>query len=203
MTTIEELTASKPHKKHKISHKRWKVSELYLSSLQWIKVWDEKMRNSVFYGAFLTISWLKRRSIVKNYSECMGSNSAHRDAYVTRPQTQRLVCLWFWFAFSAILLECAPRAVHRKLDRACVANQNARLPRKRYGLRVRIMRIYYSLLGISNNEYLIINYSSKLFFISIRSHLGRNSQSGWLTHKWCMDFYFHALCRGSVLAWKP
>ncbi len=29
-----------------------------------------------------------------NYSKCMGSNSAYRDAYVTRPQTQRLVCLW-------------------------------------------------------------------------------------------------------------
>ena len=52
------------------------------------------MQNPVFYGAFLAISWIKPRSVVTNYSECMRSNSAYRDAYVTRSQTQSLVCLW-------------------------------------------------------------------------------------------------------------
>ena len=47
----------------------------------------------VFYAAFLTISWLKPRSIVTNYSGCIKSNSAYRDAYITRPQTQGIVCL--------------------------------------------------------------------------------------------------------------
>ena len=46
------------------------------------------MQNPVFYGAFLAISWIKPRSVVTNYSECMRSNSAYRDAYVTRSQTQ-------------------------------------------------------------------------------------------------------------------
>ena len=53
------------------------------------------MQNPVFYGAFLAISWIKPRSVVTNYSECMRSNSAYRDAYVTWSQTQSLVCLWF------------------------------------------------------------------------------------------------------------
>ena len=42
------------------------------------------MQNPVFYGAFLAISWIKPRSVVTNYSECMRSNSAYRDSYVTR-----------------------------------------------------------------------------------------------------------------------
>ena len=53
------------------------------------------MQNPVFYGAFLAISWIKPRSVVTNYSECMRSNSAYQDAYVTWSQTQSLVCLWF------------------------------------------------------------------------------------------------------------
>ena len=53
------------------------------------------MQNPVFYGAFLAIIWIKPRSVVTNYSECMRSNGAYRDAYVTRSQTQSLVCLWF------------------------------------------------------------------------------------------------------------
>ena len=52
------------------------------------------MQNPVFYGAFLGISWIKPRAVVTNYSECMRSDSAYRDAYVTRSQTQSLVCLW-------------------------------------------------------------------------------------------------------------
>ena len=59
------------------------------------------MQNPVFYGAFLAISWIKPRSVVTNYSECMRSNSAYRryrDAYATRSQTQSLVCLWFEYA---------------------------------------------------------------------------------------------------------
>ena len=36
------------------------------------------MQNPVFYGAFLEISWIKPRSVVTNYSECMRSNSAYR-----------------------------------------------------------------------------------------------------------------------------
>ena len=52
------------------------------------------MQNPLFYEAFLAISWIKLRSVVTNYSECMRSNSAYRDAYVTRSQTQSHVCLW-------------------------------------------------------------------------------------------------------------
>ena len=52
------------------------------------------MQNPVFYGAFLTISRIKPKSVVTNYSECVRSNSAYRDAYVTRSQTQSLVCMW-------------------------------------------------------------------------------------------------------------
>ena len=51
------------------------------------------MQNPVFYEAFLAISWIKPRSVVTNYSECMRSNSVYRDSYVTRSQTLSLVCL--------------------------------------------------------------------------------------------------------------
>ena len=50
------------------------------------------MQNPVFYGAFLAISWIKPRSVVTNYSECMRSNSAYRDTYVTRSQRALTAC---------------------------------------------------------------------------------------------------------------
>ena len=48
------------------------------------------------------ISWIKPRSVVTNYSECLRLNSAYRDTYVTRSQTQSLVCLWVYLKFTEI-----------------------------------------------------------------------------------------------------
>ena len=74
------------------------------------------MQNPVFYGAFLAISWIKPRSVVTNYSECMRSNSAYRDAYVTRSQTQSLVCLWIFYqkrTSSLFLTQMNARGIER------------------------------------------------------------------------------------------
>ena len=67
---------------------------------------DQKMQNPVFYGAFLAISWVKPRSVVTNYSECMRSNGAYRDAYVTRSQTQSLALTACGSTFQNVFFCC-------------------------------------------------------------------------------------------------
>ena len=42
------------------------------------------MQNSVFYGAFLAISWINPRLTVTNYRKCMRSNSSRRTAGTSR-----------------------------------------------------------------------------------------------------------------------
>ena len=54
--------------------------------------WDQKVQNSVFYEAFLLITWIKPSAGVTKYSKCMGSHVA-RD--LTMPRTIGMVHLWF------------------------------------------------------------------------------------------------------------
>ena len=60
------------------------------------------MQNPVFYGAFLAISWIKPRSVVTNYSECVWDQMAYRDVYVTRSQIQRIVGLCSHYSLFAL-----------------------------------------------------------------------------------------------------
>ena len=76
VTASEESTDSKPHQTPKYrTMKRQNASELYSSGLQQITVWDQKMQNPVFYGAFLAISRINTRSAVTNYRKYMIINS--------------------------------------------------------------------------------------------------------------------------------
>ena len=65
-----------------------KVSELYLSGLYFIQVWEQKRKNFEFYDAFPSIAWPKAISTVASYSE---SNSIMSRAPI---HIDRIVGLW-------------------------------------------------------------------------------------------------------------
>ena len=59
--------------------------------VHYINIWDQKVQNSVFYEAFLPITWIKPSAGVTKYSKYTGSHVA-RD--ITIPRTVRMVYLW-------------------------------------------------------------------------------------------------------------
>ena len=66
-----------PQKRRK-RHQKHTISYLYSFFLYYINNWDQKMQNSVFYEAFLPITWIKSSTGVTKYSQCMVSQHVTR-----------------------------------------------------------------------------------------------------------------------------
>ena len=65
----------------RICHQKHTISYLYSFFLHYINNWNQKVQNSVFYEAFVPITWIKSSAFVKKYSPMYGVTSCH--AYVT------------------------------------------------------------------------------------------------------------------------
>ena len=69
----------------------WALYEIpsfnYSFFLHYINTWGQKGQNSVFYEAFLPMTWIKPSTGVAKYGKCMGSHVA-RD--ITIPRTVRM-----------------------------------------------------------------------------------------------------------------